>query len=410
MFKNYLKIAYKVLLRRKFFTFISLFGISFSLTILIVANSFFDQIFGSHYPETDLDRTLSIINVIQKGKDNSRNGPISYYFLDKYMKSLTTPEKTSIVSTHTQNVVYTKDKKINLDLKFADSEFWEIMNFNFLEGKSFVKEDVTNKNFVAVINQEIKKKYFNDENAVGKFIELNGKNYRVIGVVENVSFLKFVAYADVWVPISTFDGDLNAFTFDGLFLGMILAKSKSDFSAIKSEFQNKIKNIEFPNDKFDTIYATPESYFEAVYRTFIDTNEEISLTPVFLLIVALITLFLLMPTVNLVNINISRILERSSEIGVRKACGATSWNLINQFLVENLLLTLLGGILGLIFAALILERVNAMGFVVYSQFEINFRVFLFGLAVTIFFGLFSGIYPAYKMSKLNPVEALKGGN
>ena len=117
---------------------------------------------------------------------------------------------------------------------------------------------------------------------------------------------------------------------------------------------------------------------------------------------------MLLPTVNLVNVSVSRILERASEIGVRKAFGASSWTLVGQFLVENVVLTLIGGLLGFVLAALVLDGINGSGLFPYARFALNGRVFLYGLLLTLFFGVLSGVYPAWKMSRLHPVDALKG--
>jgi putative ABC transport system permease protein len=118
-------------------------------------------------------------------------------------------------------------------------------------------------------------------------------------------------------------------------------------------------------------------------------------------------LFMLLPTVNLININLSRILERSSEIGVRKAFGASSRTLIGQFVAENILLTLIGGLIGFVTSFLVLQVITRSGLIQYAQFHVNYRIFLYGLLTALFFGVFSGVYPAYRMSRLHPVEALR---
>jgi putative ABC transport system permease protein len=119
-------------------------------------------------------------------------------------------------------------------------------------------------------------------------------------------------------------------------------------------------------------------------------------------------LFMLLPALSLVNINSSRIRERSSEIGVRKAFGATSGALVRQFLVENIFLTLLGGVLGLALAAGALHLINRSGLIAYTEFGLNGRVFGGAVLAVLVFGILSGVYPAYKMSKLQAVKALKG--
>ena len=120
-------------------------------------------------------------------------------------------------------------------------------------------------------------------------------------------------------------------------------------------------------------------------------------------------LFMLLPAINLINLNISRILERSSEIGVRKAFGATSLDLVGQFLLENVVLTLTGGLIGLLASTWVLDIINRSGVIPHSHFHVNARVFVVAIALSILFGAISGVYPAWRMSRLDPVDALQGG-
>jgi putative ABC transport system permease protein len=110
-----------------------------------------------------------------------------------------------------------------------------------------------------------------------------------------------------------------------------------------------------------------------------------------------------------VNLNVSRILERASEIGVRKAFGASSWTLVGQFLVENVVLTLLGAAAGTVVAAAGLALVNASGAIPYVDLGLNYRVLGWGVLLALAFALLSGVYPAWRMSRLHPVDALRGG-
>src|ERR1700751_3369603 len=102
MLKNYFKIAIAVLRRRKFFTFISLFGISFTLTILLVLTAFIDKVVGDTYPDRKRDRSLYISRLeeygLRKGGENTSSGPMSFYFLNHYAGGLKTPVKLAISS------------------------------------------------------------------------------------------------------------------------------------------------------------------------------------------------------------------------------------------------------------------------------------------------------------------------
>jgi putative ABC transport system permease protein len=119
-------------------------------------------------------------------------------------------------------------------------------------------------------------------------------------------------------------------------------------------------------------------------------------------------MFMALPAINLINLNVSRIMERASEIGVRKAFGASSRTLVVQFVVENLALTVIGGLLGFLLAGFVLQSINQSGLIPYAELTLNMRIFLWGIALAVVFGLLSGVYPAWRMSRVHPVVALKG--
>jgi len=411
MLKNYLKTAFKVFLRRRFFTFISLFGISFTLVVLMVVVSLLDHAFGALAPETRLERTLGVFFARMSGPMSSQGGEVGYAFLDRFVRTLPNIEKVSLSTYPGQVISYHRGEKLKSDLKRTDGQFWEILQFDFLEGRPFTVEDEKSANFVAVINQATRKKFFDDAPAVGRFIEADGQRFRIVGVVRNVPILRTTPYADIWVPISTAKSDGYKKELVGNFMGTILARHRSDLDGIRQEVQARLTRVEFSDPKqFNRYVAPAETFFEGISRQLFYNGREAESHPGKLLGVILLIMlaFMLLPTLNLVNINVSRIMERSSEIGVRKAFGATSWTLVGQFIVENVLLTLVGGALGFVFAFWALQGLTQSGLIQYAEFHMNYRIFLYGLAIALFFGIFSGMYPAWKMSRLHPVDALRG--
>ena len=137
-------------------------------------------------------------------------------------------------------------------------------------------------------------------------------------------------------------------------------------------------------------------------------KEDSGATKLLSVLITLMLLFMLLPALNLVNLNTGRILERSSEIGVRKAFGATSTQLVWQLITENVLLCLAGGAIGLLCAKGVLVWLEGSGLIPYMKVHMNFAVMAYGLLITLVFGLLSGALPAWKMSRLDPVHALKG--
>jgi putative ABC transport system permease protein len=102
-------------------------------------------------------------------------------------------------------------------------------------------------------------------------------------------------------------------------------------------------------------------------------------------------------------------MERASEIGVRKAFGASSRTLVGQFIVENVMLTLAGGLVGFVLSGFVLDAMNRSGGFPYAQLTLNVRIFVYGVALATVFGVISGVYPAWRMSRLHPAQALRGG-
>ena len=417
MIKNYLKVALKVLGRRKFFTFISLFGISITLVVLMVATALLDQVFAPGAPEVHSDRTLGIYQVGLSSENIIYTGFAGYGLLDRVLRDLPKEvpavERTSIFSVQSTAISYLNGKRVESWFKRTDGEFWRILDFDFLEGQPFSRDDEKNGNHVAVINATTRERFFGGQPAVGKTIAIDGQTFRVVGVVKDVPVLRIVAFSDVWVPISTFKSSTYRQDYLGQFMAILLARSRADFPAIQSEVATRMKAAEagIPNpEMYKTVTGGADTLLGAFSRVFFSTSNLADSHPERLLAVffLLAMLFMILPTMNLVNINLSRILDRSSEIGVRKAFGASSWTLVGQFVVENVVLTLIGAGIGLLLASAVLSALNASGAIPYSDLQLNGRVFLYGLAIALFFGLFSGVYPAWRMSKLHPVQALRG--
>jgi putative ABC transport system permease protein len=412
MLRNYLKTSWNVLLRRRFFTAVSLFGIALTLSVLTLVAALFDHTFAVSPPETRMDRTLTIYFAEMSGPDMSRNGSPGYALLDKYARDLPGVERLAIASESEQVTSFVRGAKVQPYLKRTDGEFWQVLAFHFIEGAPYTPDDVARGNRVAVINATTRDRFFGGGPAVGRVLEADGQTFTVSGVVDDVPMLRLSAFSDVWVPLTTAKTDSYRHELIGSFKALLLLAPGTDPSAVQQEFKSRLATVEFPDPKsFNKIHARPESMFDTVARMLFGGRGEGDYG--FRLRLALTfgtLLFMLLPAINLVNLNISRILERASEIGVRKAFGASSWTLVGQFLVENLLLTAVGAVLGVVGAGLGLSLINATGLLPYVELRTNVRVLAWGVALAALFAVVSGVYPAWRMSRLHPVEALRGGS
>lgn len=197
----------------------------------------------------------------------------------------------------------------------------------------------------------------------------------------------------------------------GSYMAIYMGNKSSDVELIKEDIKFINSNTEVPaaaQDNYDIIEFKPYSFHEIYAGQILDmSDEKRSLSIMKWVLFALFGFLILLPTLNLINLNVGRIMERSSEIGVRKAFGADRSTILVQFIIENIVQTLLGGILGLGLAIIGIYLINdarLMGDVV---LKLNYRFFIYSLIICLIFGLLSGLLPAYRMSKMHVVSALK---
>ena len=217
---------------------------------------------------------------------------------------------------------------------------------------------------------------------------------------------------NVFVP-STLDPNYPGVKerYTGGYNAYFLAHSPSRVEALQREIESKEDVIPmdvvtgynklFLEDKTGNMF---ESFASVIIPTNVPSEAGLALR---IILIAFITLFVLLPTLNLINLNVSRIMERSSEIGVRKAFGASKGNILGQFIFENVILTILGGLVGLAIAIFLIRFINSADLLQGAKLTINLKFFLYSFVIVIIFGIISGFLPAFRMSKIHIVNALK---
>jgi putative ABC transport system permease protein len=412
MFRNYLLTAWKVFMRRKLFTAINLACIVLTLVVLMVITSMLQTAFFPKGVEGKSDRFLQImlVRMDSEGSHSISRTPLGYKLIDKYLKPMPGVERVAAVTMPNPVSVYQGDRVSELQMRRADADYWKVLDFQLLAGRLPTADDDASGRVVAVVNRSTAHKLFaGPAAAVGQKIDIGGRMFEIIGVVEDALHLN--AYSDIWAPVSTFTSSDYRNNLTGQFFALILANKAADLPRIRRDVERIASGV-LPDDpaKWKRIRFWADSKLDFFARLTVgdDRVPDSGAGKLLAIVGAAMLLFMLLPALNLVNLNTGRIMERRSEIGVRKAFGATSVQLAAQLVVENVLLCLAGGLIALVATAGALRWIESADLIPYLQVQMDLAVFGYGLLIATVFGLFSGVIPAWKMSRLDPVHALKG--
>lgn len=418
MLRNYLLTAYKVFMRRKLFTAINLACIVLTLVVLMVITALLETAFYPTGVEGKSARFLQVYGIRSESADGAdrKTTLMGYKSIDKYLKPMQGVERVSAFTTTTAVSVYQGGRVSELDMRHVDANYWKILDFAVLAGRLPNDDDDRAGRPVAVLNATTARKLFAGTGgaggvavALGQTIDVGGQNLQVIGVVADVMHIN--AYADIWAPLSTFPSTDYQNELTGNYAAMLLAKSPDDLPRIRRDVERIAKTYVTDDPKtYPVTLFWADSKVDVFARQLFDnqSHADSGAGTLLALIGGAMLAFMLLPALNLVNLNMGRVLERSAEIGVRKAFGATGAQLVGQLVVENIVLCLAGGLLALACTQGILHWLAATQLIPYLEVGINPTVFACGLLLALVFGLLSGVIPAWKMSRLDPVHALKG--
>ncbi len=289
------------------------------------------------------------------------------------------------------NVKYGKETKTT-KVFGTDESYLDIQGRKMESGRFISKLDIEKNDKVVAIGAAVKNKLFPGEDAVGKYVKINGTKFLVIGVLESVANGMEGTNDDaVLMPITVAQRTLKITN-----VTMFLAEATS--SDVIDVATQKIK------DYLYNIYKDEDSYIVVTQESMLSIMGDIS-NIMMLILGSIATISLVVGGIGIMNIMLVSVSERTREIGIRKAIGAKKKDIMVQFLIESLLLTGLGGIIGIILGLLTIKYViGAIGLIepVYSL-PWTLAAFSISLAIGITFGLF----PAYKAAKLNPIDALR---
>ena len=285
----------------------------------------------------------------------------------------------------------------NTSVTGTTPEYLEIRNYTIAEGSFFSSNDENARSRVAILGQTVATSLFGAVSPVGKTVRINKAPFRVVGVLESKGQSSMGQDQDdlVLVPLSTAQERLMGITY----LNSISIQVESD--KVIDKVQQDI-TVLLRNRHRLAVAATDDFSVRNLTALMATAKETTGTITIFLGAVAAISL--LVGGIGIMNIMLVSVTERTREIGIRKALGATYKNILLQFLIEAIVISVTGGLVG------ILLGVGAAYVVSYFatwQTVISALAIVVAFGVTVLIGLFFGIYPARKAALLEPIDALR---
>lgn len=280
-------------------------------------------------------------------------------------------------------------------------DFFDIRNWVFAEGAAFTPEDMALGKRVVVIGSTVATKLFKDEPPLGRTVRINGIPFQISGILatKGQGFDGRDQDDAAFVPISTAQSKLWGYTYVQGIVQLIFVQAASKESldgvteAISSLMRKRHKLREAEEDNFII------RNLSAITQVATDATRALSL-----LLGAIASISLVVGGIGIMNIMLVTVTERTREIGIRKAIGATERDILIQFLMEAVIISGVGSFIGFCIGVGIGLAAQHWGGV---PVEFSLWSVLLALGVAVGVGIFSGLYPAFKAARLQPIEALR---
>ena len=276
-------------------------------------------------------------------------------------------------------------------------EFMAIRSLSISNGSFISVNDMNKRSRVAVIGTTVAENLFDQENPVGKNIRINNQPYKVIGLLDSKGQSSMGQDQDdmIYVPITTAQERMLGITYVQSI--NIQVSDQKYMDQVQSEVETLLRTRHH-------LVGDKENDFNVRNLTSLMETVSQSTAMLTMLLGAIAGISLLVGGIGIMNIMMVSVTERTREIGIRKALGATFMNIMTQFLIESMVIGVIGGIIGIVVGCAASQIIATVG---------NFKTVITVAPIIISFvfavgtGLFFGIYPARKAAKLDPIEALR---
>ena len=417
MIKQYFKQALGTLRETPLVSVISILGTALSIAMVMVVVLMFQIKLTGYSPESNRGRMLYVNGTTAEsisGAGGTNNGQMSPRVLKECYYTLKTPEAVTGFGQETRPVSLPGKRLFEeYSIKYADPGFWKVFDFSFVAGHPFTDADFQSALPVAVITDRLAANLFGAEEPVGKYIVVDYVDYKVVGVVKEVTTAAEDAYAQIWMPY-TVNADIQREVCEGVagnLKAVMLAHSASELDAIRAELNNHIERFNAGQKEYELKLTGTGALDRLDIAIGNNGFQRVVTMKDYLLDTGALLLFLLLvPALNLISVVQSSVQKRADELGLRRAFGASRLKLITQVLSENMIVTLLGGLLGVLLSILFLQLFKA--FLISPDVSINASMllkpvfFISALFFAVLLNLFSATIPAWRVSRQEIVTAL----
>lgn len=412
MIKNYFKIAVRNLLKHKLHTGINLIGLSLGLGVSILIFFFvqFELSFDSFHQDVERIYRVKSHERIDGELKESYSSPV--ILEAAFREEFPQIEAISGITNADVQAILPDQSTQNQRIRLVHPDFLKILTFPLVKG------DISNQlqdKFSIVVTEETASKYFGNENPIGKSIQLKmGEeflDYQVTGVLKNLPANNSVPF-EILMPIANMDFFADQESLDSWYnvwgFNLIKLNSPDQVESIHESMEAFMKKSLGEDYEEGGLYFTLTPYSEMHFSEGAGNGAvETTRKSLLWILSGIAFLVLLIACINFTTMAIGRATTRAKEVGVRKTMGASFGQLINQFLMEAFLTTVLASIFGLVLAELLLPTFNELFQkdldIVYGPLQIGI---LAGLILLI--SGMAGAYPAFFLSGLRPIKVLKG--
>ncbi|MGN0047671.1 MAG: ABC transporter permease [Bacteroides sp.] len=429
MWKMNFKQAWMLMKQNPLFSSIYVVGTGLSIALVMTVFIIYYVKFAPIYPEYNRNRTLVISSMgrYPHGKPDNYNrcSGVNYTAVRSMVVGL--PHVECVASGNgnsydKKQVLLPSGRKEEVIPYYGDADMWRVFTFRFLQGKPFTEADVDSSIPVAVISRSLARRLYATDDAVGKTFRMDEHDFKVCGVVEDVSNATPQTAGDLWLPLNFWEwiDEEDANNLLGSARLYMLVDEAEHVDEVRKAVQEVFDERNRQDDQyvFD-LMGQPDRYWVSTFRSMEEPNMTELLKSIGYVLLALIFI----PALNLSGMIASRMDRRQGEFGVRKAYGATNRQIVRQVLTENLLLTSLGALLGLLLSYLIVvtasewilnlfdKEVRTEAQAVHFSFEMLFNFWVFGCTflLCLLLNLLSALIPTLSALRRTIIQALNTG-